>query len=105
MRSTELCKQAGISYRQLSYWVAQGHVHPETTVGSGSGSIQRFSVDESKIVTVAGSLLTVGLKAAEAVEYARLMVESDTEAVEVNGWILGRAETTHEPAVDTVDEV
>jgi DNA-binding transcriptional MerR regulator len=89
VRSHEVAELAGISFRQLDHWIRQGWIRTETASG-GSGSQRSFSQLEAKVAITAGELLELGLKAAEACEYARLMVEAGTHAVEAHGWIIAR---------------
>lgn len=91
MRTLEVCEKADISYRQLDYWVRKGLVSLRSP-GSGTGTSRDFTHKEAAIVIRAGALLKLGIKPEPAVEYARLMIEQNCDAVEVNGWIIGLAE-------------
>lgn len=46
LSSTEVCRQAGVTYRQLDYWVRKGYVTPSLAVATGSGTHRRFSLDD-----------------------------------------------------------
>lgn len=42
-RSPQVCRLAGISYRQLDYWARTGLLAPSLDVAHGSGSQRRYS--------------------------------------------------------------
>jgi DNA-binding transcriptional MerR regulator len=43
--SAQVCKLAGVTYRQLDYWVRQGLIEP-TVAARGSGSKRRWTWDD-----------------------------------------------------------
>jgi len=48
---------AGVSYRQLDYWLREGYVHPEMDVNPGSGRPRRWApADVDRLIAVAQKL-------------------------------------------------
>lgn len=61
--------RAGISYRQLDYWVRCGWLHPRQL--GGSGNPRDFSVDEERVLLRMARLVNAGMKPEEAAGLAR----------------------------------
>lgn len=87
MKSLELAEVAGVSYRQVDFWVRKGYIK-ERSPGGGSGFLRDFADEEVAVTMKMASLVRIGLKPEPAAEYARLMVEHDTDAVTVDGWMI-----------------
>jgi DNA-binding transcriptional MerR regulator len=52
---------AGISYRQLDYWVTTGLIQPAVWKRRGSGSARRFSPEDVEALKVVSDLLRYGV--------------------------------------------
>lgn len=57
----EVCALAGVTYRQVDYWVRTGIVGPSVKDASGSGSHRRWSFQDVVKVTIIARLLTIGV--------------------------------------------
>lgn len=55
LTSPEVCRLAGVTYRQLDYWTRAGVVTP-TREASGTGSVRGWSIEDAALVAVCGSL-------------------------------------------------
>lgn len=78
MRSTELAEKAGITFRQLDWWVRTGRVTCEQRETSeprhdwrGTGYPRQFTDAEAAVVIDAGALVAAGLKLDAALTLAR----------------------------------
>lgn len=58
----EACAAAGITYRQLDYWVNVGIIDPSVPA-YGSGTARRFSPDDVEALCIAGDLVRLGVNA------------------------------------------
>lgn len=65
-RGSEAADLAGITFRQLDYWVRTGAVVP-TVEAHGSGSRRRFSLDDIVLMAVGGALGRLGARHIQAV--------------------------------------
>lgn len=63
LSSVEVCRRAGVSYRQLDYWIRCGVLTPSYSA-HGSGTQRRFSEADALAVWVAGRLATLGARSA-----------------------------------------
>lgn len=54
VRSVELCRLAGITYRQLDHWTRSGLLVPARSA-SGSGTQRLFTEDEAVIAAILGA--------------------------------------------------
>lgn len=63
--TNEVCDLAGITYRQLDFWLRSGYVTIQSTA-SGSGSRRRFTRQEVQAI----SLLAQQLRLAESIQAA-----------------------------------
>ncbi|HVM40616.1 MAG TPA: MerR family transcriptional regulator [Acidimicrobiia bacterium] len=73
-RGPEVCKIAGISYRQLDYWTRTGLISPSIAEARGSGTQRLYSYRDLVEVKVIKSLLDGGValrQARRAIEYLR----------------------------------
>lgn len=58
LSSYDVCRLAGITYRQLDYWVRTGLLVPDVHAGHGSGGLgRRFSVEKARQAQVIGLLM------------------------------------------------
>ena len=55
----DVCRYAGISYRQLDYWIRVGAITP-TQRAHGSGTQRRFTQGEARAIRLAATLRTLG---------------------------------------------
>jgi len=62
--------ELGITYRQLNYWVMQGHLHPEHDTRS-SGIPRRWPAGELEIARRMARLTAAGLTVERAAVFAR----------------------------------
>ena len=69
----------GVTYRQLRYWVSQGYLPADLTVGTAAEgrktAADKFSQKQWTILTVMGKLREAGIDAAVAGVVARKSVE------------------------------
>lgn len=57
LTSAEVCDAAGITYRQLDYWIRRGYVSPSVQDAEGPGSLRLFSAaDLEDVRKVAATL-------------------------------------------------
>jgi len=68
--SRDVCAQAGITFRQLEYWVMKGFVRPVTPT-PGSGYVLEFDEAEAAVVVRLGALVRAGFLLRAAAELAR----------------------------------
>lgn len=57
--SVEVCKAAGVTYRQLDYWDRTGVVSPSVSA-NGSGTQRRYTVDDAVAVALVGATHDIG---------------------------------------------
>jgi len=69
LTSTEVADIAGITYRQLDYWVRHGWVTPagHGTIGNGCG-IREWDADATRQVTDIAALTRLGFRPERAAE-------------------------------------
>jgi DNA-binding transcriptional MerR regulator len=60
-RATEVCRLAGITYRQLDYWARQGYVTPSVRKAAGSGTNRLYSLEDLDHVRALAKLRALGL--------------------------------------------
>lgn len=60
-RGPELCRIAGISYRQLDYWARTGLMQPSLAAAAGSGSQRLYSRDDLVFALAIRRLLVLGV--------------------------------------------
>lgn len=56
IKAGDVCRQTGVTYRQLDYWVRRGWITPSVYVGNGSGRHRVFSADQVERVATMGAL-------------------------------------------------
>lgn len=119
MRAHEVANRAGITYRQLDFWVRSGLVHPHTAfTGSasaisdaelaalpeqwrtpaapGSGTIRQFTDQEAAVIAQMAALVRAGLEHRPAVAMARQLVEHPGLPVLLApGWLVVRSVCSH----------
>lgn len=76
MRATDLAAAAGLTYRQLDWWVRRGLVtcqqaKPPAPRKRGHGFPREFTEEEARVVIDAGQLVTAGVAPAAAITLAR----------------------------------
>lgn len=57
--ASEVCRRAGVTYRQLDYWARRGFI-PDT--GKGSGVPRQFTEADVDYITTFGRLVKAGLE-------------------------------------------
>lgn len=79
-RGREAADLAGVTYRQLDYWVRVEALVPEVEA-RGSGSRRRFTLDQVVVLAVGGSLARCGhgdhIAAVRALSRAGLIITED----------------------------
>lgn len=63
-RAPQVCRIAGISYRQLDYWTTTGLVTASYGGAKGSGTQRLYSPDDVAVVTAVAALRRFGLSLA-----------------------------------------
>lgn len=51
MNSAEVCRRAGVSYRQLDHWIKMGYLTPAVDA-KGSGHPRTYSTEDAIVATV-----------------------------------------------------
>jgi hypothetical protein len=75
--SVEVCRQTGLTYRQLDYWCRQGWLQPEAysrgnaKPGYGPGWDRRWSQAELDVAQMMARLVALGVTAQRAAVVAR----------------------------------
>jgi hypothetical protein len=86
----EAADLAGITYRQIGYWIHSGHIHADTY---GSGSRTELPDGELVVLQRMARLTKTGLAVSVAAEAARFMTEKDCRYAPLAGgvviWIRG----------------
>ena len=59
MNSLQLAERAGITYRQLDFWIRRGYVKVDNDV-TGSGNTREFSSIEARVVLYMADLVRSG---------------------------------------------
>jgi DNA-binding transcriptional MerR regulator len=104
-RGPEVCRLAGITYRQLDYWARIGLVRPSVSDPKGSGTVRLYSADDVAVLrvisrTLASESANAGLHRLGAVVPAiRAAVEqraTDLVLVITSGGSIGTATTADE---------
>lgn len=84
MRTPDVSRLTGATYRQLDYWDRQGYVTPSLRAAAGSGAQREYSPADIAAVARIMACLDAGLPIAAAVRVAR--GESDTRRRTGLGW-------------------
>lgn len=66
----EMCKQAGVTYRQLDFWTANGWV-PQGRTQQGSGQWRVLNPDEQRQIAEFAGLVNAGFLASALAGYDR----------------------------------
>lgn len=61
-RAPEVCRLAGITYRQLDYWARAGILKPSIRDSAGSGTKRLYSSADIKKARATGRLLHLGIR-------------------------------------------
>ena len=61
-RAPEVCRLAGITYRQLDYWARTGGLTPSIRGADGPGTARLYSSDDVKRARAAGQLAHLGIR-------------------------------------------
>ena len=61
-RASEVCRLAGITYRQRDYWARNGSLKPSIRDSGGSGTSRLYSSDDVKKAQVLAELLNLGIR-------------------------------------------
>ena len=83
-RVPEVCKIAGISYRQLDYWARTGLVTPSIRDAGGSGTQRLYSFRDLLLLKVIKRFLDAGIslqRVRKAIEYLRANGEADLSGI------------------------
>lgn len=83
IRSSDLPRLVGISYRQLDYWTRQGVLIPAQDA-NGSGTQRLWSEDEARIARMLGALRQLGARLrvlARVADVMRAWPENDWHGV------------------------
>lgn len=70
----QVCRAAGISYRQLDYWDSTGLVKPSRNPARGSGTQRGYSIEDIVLLRVVRKLLDTGIslqRIRKFIEYLR----------------------------------
>lgn len=82
LSTVEVCRRAGVSYRQLDYWIRCGILTPAREA-RGSGSARRFTATDLLAVWVAGRLGRMGVPACVKAGAVAAVCALDDPSVEV----------------------
>jgi DNA-binding transcriptional MerR regulator len=74
--SAEVAEETGATYRQITYWAAQGYIHATHQDGTGTGSGYRhhFAATEVEVIRVMHALTRIGFNPGVAAPLARELV-------------------------------
>lgn len=59
LNALDVCRIAGITYRQLDYWIRVGAITPAQQA-DGSGTQRRFTTGQARAIRLAATLRTLG---------------------------------------------
>jgi hypothetical protein len=83
----DVLKRAGITYRQLDYWIGNGWIQPSrepSKRGSiGSGVPRIWPDDEIRVAIIMGRIVNAGLAPAVAAVVARRIIGDRNPTVEI----------------------
>jgi len=92
-RGPQVCKIAGITYRQLDYWARTDLVRPSVCDANGSGTQRLYSYRDLVELKVVKRLLDAGVSlqaARKAIEYLRTQLGDDVASAHL---VIGGART------------
>lgn len=72
MKSMELVRGAGITYRQFDHWIRRGYIKGGTP---GSGNARDLDETETAVLALMSTLVKSGMFPARAAQTARTMIE------------------------------
>lgn len=81
LSSQQVMAEAGITYRQLDFWVRAGYVQGERLTSRGSGQPRRWTDDERDYVVTLARLVHAGIPLSVA---ATALATTSTLPVEIN---------------------
>lgn len=94
----ELAQEAGVSYRQLNYWVGKEYIFPEERdEAATSGTPLMYNDHEAAIARLMGLLCAYGHRPEEAAWVARAAVDNKSVEVRITDgyWVHLPAEMVH----------
>ena len=103
-RAPQVCKNVGITYRQLDYWARTGLLKPSIQTAHGSGSQRLYAFGDIVQLRVVKRLLDAGMslkKIRQAMEILREQLSSDRPLSDVT--LLSDGTTIY--AAHSADEV
>lgn len=77
LTSTEVCDQAGITYRQLDYWTRLEAVTDEAGA-KGSGSRRRWTRRQAAVLAVLAKLVALGSRPSQLSEVTAVLMDLPT---------------------------
>lgn len=91
--SDQAASLAGITYRQLDYWIRRGLIEPIGDAQPGSGVGRQFDIDEVFTLTIVADLVRLGANLDSATRVAGWMrmiglATRGSIFIDVDGWIL-----------------
>jgi DNA-binding transcriptional MerR regulator len=81
----EAADLAGISYRQIGYWISCGHIRADS---NGSGTRTHLPATELEVLLRMGRLTRTGLAVKTAAKAARFMTEKDCRYAPLPGGVV-----------------
>lgn len=92
--TADLCNDAGITYRQLDFWIRSRYVRP-VLEAPGSGTARTFTDAEADVVKRMGLLTRLGLHVSCAHRIARSWAEHPTWPVHLGEGVTLRMDDWH----------
>lgn len=88
MNAVTATKMAGVTYRQLSYWVECGYLSADGRPQAvGTGNYRDFTAAEVTRLDLMARLVKVGVRPSKAAEYARSMVAAGGRSIGLSGHV------------------
>jgi DNA-binding transcriptional MerR regulator len=81
----EAADLAGITYRQIGYWIHRGHIHADS---NGSGTRTQLPESELAVLLRMARLTRTGLAVKTAAQAARFMTEKDCRYAPLSGGVV-----------------
>ena len=76
MSSAAIAREAGVTYRQLDYWIRAGYVRPLDPL-PGTGTARQWPEEEREVVMTMARLVDAGFTVPAAAVLAREIVECE----------------------------